>query len=364
MSLLKDLYSPAFYDGLANILVKTIPAFNKQKFIKRIYQPGFEDKELKERMKHTTEVLHEFLPADYKKAIPLIKDTIDALRKAGYGEALEFIFFPDYLATYGLDHYDISVKAIEFVTQFISCEFAVRPFLIKYGDRMMQQMQVWSSHKNAKVRRLSTEGCRPRLPWAIAVPFLKKDPSSILPILENLKQDPSESVRRSVANNLNDIAKDHPGLVIAIASRWKGLGKETDAIIKHGSRTLLKQGHKEILAHYGLESVHVAFSDFKVLTPEVQTGDSLEFAFTVRNKDAQAQIIRLEYAIYYLKQNGTLSKKVFKISEKTYNPGEEVRIVRKQSFRLITTRVFYPGKHQLSVIINGEEQAAKSFELI
>lgn len=363
MSLLKDLYSRDFYNGLADILTNTLPDFNKQAFIRRIYQPGFDDKELKERMKHTTEVLHTFLPADYNKAVPLIEKIIKALRKAGYGEALQFIFLPDYIATYGLEHYDTSVRALEFVTQFITCEFAVRPFLIRYPDKMMQQMHAWSLHESAKVRRLASEGSRPRLPWAIAVPFLKKDPSAVLPILEHLKQDPSESVRRSVANSLNDIAKDHPAIVVAIAAKWKGLSKETDAIIKHGSRTLLKQGSKEILAHYGLKSTHVTFRDFNILTPKVKTGDSLEFSFAIRNKDTQPQIIRLEYAVYYLKQNGTLAKKVFKISEKSYAPDEQVSILRKQSFRLITTRVFYPGKHQLSVIVNGEEQPAKHFEL-
>lgn len=364
MSLLKDLYSPAFYNGLSDIFLKTVPSFDKPRFIRQIYQEGFEDKELKERMKHTTLVLHEFMPADYKKAVSIIEKTINVLRKAGYREALEFIFLPDYLATYGLDDYDTSVKALEFVTQFISCEFAIRPFILKYGEKMLQQMLVWSTHESAQVRRLASEGSRPRLPWAIAVPFLKKDPTLILPILENLKQDPSESVRRSVANNLNDIAKDNPDIVIAIAGRWKGLSKETDAIIKHGARTLLKQGSREILQHYGLDSRHVVFNHFKVLTPKVKTGASLEFSFSISNKDAAPQVIRLEYAIYYLKQNGTLSKKVFKISEKSYAPGEQVSILRKQSFRLITTRVFYPGKHQLSVIINGSEQPASAFELI
>ncbi|MGY0037975.1 DNA alkylation repair protein [Pedobacter sp. NJ-S-72] len=133
------------------------------------------------------------------------------------------------------------------ITQFISCEFAVRPFLAKYGGQMMIRMEKWSLHESHKVRRLASEGSRSRLPWAMAVPGLKKDPSPILPILENLKNDPSEWVRKSVANNLNDISKDHPEIVIAIANRWKGLSKETDAIIKHGCRSLLKQGHAKIL---------------------------------------------------------------------------------------------------------------------
>ena len=224
------------------------------------------------------------MPADFKKDIALIKNLITLLRKKGIGEdGLAYMFLPDYIEVYGIDDYETSVDALEFTTQFVSCEFAVRPFLIKYHEPMVAQMLAWSKHENHKVRRLASEGSRPRLPWAMAVPVLKKDISPILPILENLKADPSEYVRRSVANNLNDIAKDFPEVVLAIAARWTGISKETDAIIKHGSRTLLKQGHTEILAHYGLHTKGIELSNFKVLTPQISIGDSVEFVFTVSN---------------------------------------------------------------------------------
>ena len=138
-----------------------------------------------------------------------------------YG-GLEHMFIPDYIEVYGIDHFDLSMKAFETVTQFVSCEFAVRPFFIRYGNQMVNQMKIWSRHKNESVRRLSSEGSRPRLPWAMAIPALKKDPSPILPILENLKNDPSEDVRRSVANNINDIAKDHPDIVMKLGQRLEG----------------------------------------------------------------------------------------------------------------------------------------------
>jgi hypothetical protein len=205
---------------------------------------------------------------------------------------------------------------------------------------------------------------RPKLPWAMAVPVLKKDPQPVLVILENLKNDPSEWVRRSVANNLNDISKDHPHIVLDIAKRWKGIGKETDAIIKHGCRTLLKQGHAEILQYYGLEGANIQLTNFKVLTPKVKIGDALAFSFSICNNNTTAQVVRLEYAIYYRKANGMLSKKVFKISEKVYQPGEKADIVRKQKFVLITTRTFYAGKHEMSVIINGQEKITGEFVLV
>jgi len=364
MSLLKNLYSPIFYERLSESLLRTVPSFDKQKFISLIYTDDFQNKELKERMRHTTQALHPFLPKDFSKAVKSLETIMNGLRQDGSGEdRLEWMFFPDYIETYGIGDYENAVKALEFTTQFISCEFAVRPFILKYGSKMISQMLKWSLHKNHKVRRLASEGSRPRLPWAMAIPTLKKDPSPILPILENLKSDVSESVRRSVANSLNDIAKDHPQIVLEIAKKWHGQSKETDAIIKHGSRTLLKQGHTEILKHYGLESVNLSITNFEILTPEVNMGGNLEFSFTIKNNQSDNQTVRLEYAIYYLKANGQLAKKVFKISEKVFPGDAAIKVHRKQSFRLITTRKFYSGTHQLSIIVNGEEKVTGHFDL-
>jgi len=364
MGLIKDIYSPVFYNKFADAVKYVSPAFSKEGFIKGIYGDNFENKEWKDRMKHTTRVFHEFLAADFPDAVVLIRKIIEKLRTDRPGEGgLEYIFLPDYIETYGLDNFDDSVKAFELITQFISCEFAVRPFILKYRERMIAEMVKWSGHTSHTVRRLASEGSRPRLPWAMAIPFLKQNPEPILPILENLKKDPSESVRRSVANSLNDIAKDHPDVVIALAARWKGISKETDAIIKHGCRTLLKQGHSEILKQYGLESKNIAVQDFKILTPEVKIGDSVEFAFSITNQNPTPQTVRLEYGLYYQKSKGHLARKVFKISEKIYEPEVTVNIIRKQSFRLITTRVFHTGEHQVSIIVNGEEKGVLGFSL-
>lgn len=361
---LKDLYSPAFYNRLSSALTTTVPDFDTQKFTQNIFVAHFDSMELKERMKHTSQVLHHFLPKNYPQTITILKKIIEQLKIQGIGEdGLAYMFLPDYIETYGIDDFENSVAALEFVTQFVSCEFAVRPFILKYGNEMILQMQQWSLHESHKVRRLASEGSRPRLPWAMGIPFLKKDPASILPILENLKNDPSEYVRRSVANSLNDIAKDHPHIVLQVAKSWTGLSTETDALIKHGSRTLLKQGHSEILKHYGLDDTAIVLKDFKLLTPTVKIGDSLTFSFTIRNENPTEQKVRLEYAVYYKKQNGQNTKKVYKISERIYPAGAEISIIRKQKFVLITTRKFHLGDHQVAVIINGAEKDLVSFEL-
>ncbi|MWB95034.1 DNA alkylation repair protein [Flavobacterium sp. GA093] len=365
MALIKDIYSVTFYENFAQAVAEVHPKFDKKLFIETIYEGDFAQKEWKERMKHTTVVLHQFMPENFPEAISLIDKIIQNLKKNKFTDGnLAFIFFADYIEMYGLEDFKTSAKAFVSITQFISCEFAVRPFILKYKEKMIDEMVKWSLHKNHHVRRLASEGSRPRLPWAMAIPFLKKDPVSILPILENLKNDPSEYVRRSVANNLNDIVKDNPEIVLEIVKKWQGISKETDGIIKHGCRTLLKQGHPEILSHYGLESTNIELSSFEIKTPIVKIGDYLQFQFHLNNKNTDAKTIRLEYAVHYKKSKGHLAKKVFKISEKNYPSNQLIKIERNQSFKIITTRVFHTGNHKLSIIINGTESDTLDFELV
>jgi 3-methyladenine DNA glycosylase AlkC len=365
-NLLKDLYSKEFFQNFSVILNEVIPNFDKKKFIQQIFVENWQEKELKQRMRHTTLVLHSILANDYKKAAQQIEQMIKIIQiKEANQNTLPYLFFPDYIECHGIDDFETSTKSMEFITQFISCEFAVRPFIKKYQQKMIDKMCHWSLHKNHHVRRLASEGSRPRLPWAMALPEYKKDPKPILPILENLKTDQSEYVRRSVANSLNDMAKDHPQIVISIAKKWKGISKETDGIIKHGARTLLKQGNKEILSYYGLlDNQAIEINGFALDSHKITTGGTLHFSFSVANQSNDSLAIRLEYAIYYLRQNKTHSKKVFKITEKRITPNETIKIKQKQSFRPITTRKFYLGKQKIAIILNGIEREITEFDLL
>jgi len=364
-NLLKDIYSIQFYDKFTDVLSVVLTNFDKQEFENLIFDSSWDKRELKDRMRHTTNVLHKFMPDDFPRTIQYIHQIIDLIRESPFTKSnLEFLFFPDYIETYGINHFDNSVNSMELITQFISCEFAVRPFILKYGDEMLNIMQKWSLHESPHVRRLASEGSRPRLPWAIALPELKKNPTKILPILDNLKNDPSEYVRRSVANSLNDITKDNPEIVIQIANKWKGISKETDAIIKHGCRTLLKAANPEIMDFFGLNNNgDISVSDIEIISQNINVGEYLNFSFSILNKGLADKNVRIEYAVYYLRQNGSHSKKVFKISEKIIKSKESQVIQRKQSFKLITTRKFYAGTQKLSIIINGIESDIKLFEL-
>ena len=362
---LKYLYNQQFFNQFTEALQHTIPDFNKESFLNKIYNDEWDNKELKQRMRHIATVLKDVFPTDYKKSIAKIIELVNYLKQNHPNLSFEYMFLPDFIEQYGLSDYETSVKAFEEVTQFTSCEFAVRPFIVKYPTKMMAQMLIWSKHKHHGVRRFSSEGCRPRLPWAMALPEFKKDPSAIIPILENLKNDSSEFVQKSVANNLNDITKDNPDIVINLIKKWQGKSKNTDWIIKHGSRTLLKQGNLEVMQLFGFGSVqNIKTENFEIVTPKVKIGELLEFEFLLLNNNEANTKIRLEYGLYYQKANGTLSKKVYKISEKKYQPNSKTQVKKKQSFRLISTRKFHVGLHQLSIIINGIEFNKIDFELV
>ncbi len=362
---LKYLYNEALFNILCTSCEDVIPGFSSAGFLEEIYDSEWENRELKERLRHITVSLYKQLPDDYSEMIGLIINLIPALKKNGAPvDTFEYAFLPDFIQLYGTDYPEDSIQAMEQITQFVTCEFAIRPFLIQYPDRMKPQMLEWSKHEHPSVRRLASEGYRPRLPWALGVPELKKNSEPILPVLENLKNDHSETVRRSVANNLNDISKDHPELVIEIAEQWIGNTEETDKLIKHACRTLLKQGNQRVMKLFGYGSVkEISLSDFVIHTPNVEVGESLDFSFKLINKSSGLKKVRIEYGVYYLKANGSHSKKVFKISEKEYPPKSETSINKSQSFRTITTKVFYPGKHFLTVILNGIEFDKQEFEL-
>ncbi len=355
--LLKEVYTRNYLEEVAREFKRNYKSFNSKLFISTVLSNDWKNLELKMRMKRITFSLNKVLPKEYDKSIVIL--TKSSTKFSGY----QAMFFPDYVETYGRDSENItkSLDALEELTKYSSSEFAIRPFIIADKNKVMKKMLSWSRSKNYHVRRLSSEGCRSRLPWAMALKSFKEDPSLILPILENLKDDPELYVRKSVANNLNDISKDHPGLVLEIAKRWYGVNKNTDWIVKHGLRTLLKQGSPKALRIIGYsDSKNLAIRNIKV-DGKVNIGLSLNFSFEF--SVAKKSKVRLEYKIYYLKSNGNHNSKVFKISEGEYSKGS-YEVLKKQSFKEMTTRKHYSGKHFLSIVVNGEESSKVEFRVL
>jgi 3-methyladenine DNA glycosylase AlkC len=362
---LKNIFALPLVTRFAEEVKSVYPSIDVAQFVPQVIDATWESLELKQRMRQISLVVRRFLPEDLPAAIQIMSEVAaQHIARRGGQLSFEYMFIPDFLEAHGLEAPDAAIQAMEQITQLSSAEFAVRPFLLHFPEKMYPQMLEWSKHASPYVRRLSSEGFRPRLPWGMGVPALKRDPSPILPVLEQLKQDPAETVRRSVANNLNDIAKDHPALVLDILQRWQGLGPETDWILRHASRGLLKKGHSEVLAHFGFEQgvAHVEIKDLN-FTPVVKIGETFQFDFKVHNASAAPINIRLEYAIDYLTGSGNISHKVFKIKEMRLGGGQTEHLARKQRFTDFTTRKHYPGTHKLEILVNGKGLVAGHFQV-
>jgi 3-methyladenine DNA glycosylase AlkC len=366
MDPLKNIFSRPLLEGFGQVLLEAHPAFPLRPFLDAVFDAHWQGLELKQRVRHISQVLRRHLPPDYGQALGIVVDTAQRyINKEGEKLTFEYIFLPDFVECHGVEHPDLSIPAIETLTRWSSAEFAVRPFLLRYPQRMYAQMLEWSAHPSPMVRRLSSEGIRPRLPWGMGVPALKRDPAPIWPILENLKADPAETVRRSVANNLNDISKDHPAEVLALSARWLGQDPQTDWIVRHACRGLLKKGDAQALGlfgyQHGVEGLHISRLE---CAPSVRIGQRLEFSFALRHTHDAPLALRLEYAIDYRTASGKISTKVFKIKELALGPGQAEQIARAQRFSDFSTRKHYPGPHRLRVLANGVALAESNFEVL
>lgn len=356
--LLKDAYDQIYLQRLADCCSQAYPAFPAERFLQLVFDEQWVSRELKARSQHIRHCLHSALQQPYEKAITVLMDVAPSF--SGY----EALFFPDYVEAYGQQHWDISMEAMQWLTRFSSAEFAVRPFIMAEPEKMMAQMLRWSEHENYHVRRLASEGCRPRLPWGQALPDFKRDPAPILPILDNLRHDESDYVRRSVANNLNDIAKDNPAVMVGWAKQYFNQSPLSDWIIKHGSRTLLKQAHPEVMAMFGYHPAEdIAVSNLQLEPESLHIGDQLLFSFELGTLQGALGQLRIEYAVDYMKANGRQNRKVFKITEGEFDETRKV-FSRRQSFRQMTTRKHYPGEHRLTILVNGAEKSSIEFQLL
>jgi 3-methyladenine DNA glycosylase AlkC len=362
--LLKNVYNPAFVKIFTAAVGAVLPGFNAAVFSRQIFAGNWEEKELKQRMRHIAATLQQHLPGSYGEQVPLLLKIVAQLESSGVKGGFEYMFLPDFVEQFGVNDWQTSLNAMERITQFASCEFAIRPFLLHHQDEVMARMLVWSKHSHPHVRRFCSEGCRPRLPWAMAISALKKNPSPILPILENLKADESLFVRKSVANNLNDIAKDHPDVVAEVVIKWKGVSAETDWIVRHGCRTMLKKAHSSTYDLFDLSSTaDCQLSNLKLSKHKLTIGDRLQFSFDLKTGEKPVKL-RLEYAVYYVKANGNWSRKIFQLSEKIFEPRQKIFFQKEQRFQDFTTRKHYPGQHKLAIVVNGKEVTEESFMLL
>jgi len=357
---------------MGNHFSKAWSGFDRAGFIKAASK-NLEALELKERSAQITAALKTFLPEDFEKAGNILLESLGPEEDVDVNWAdvddrglVGWAVMPmvNYVGLYGLEHFDLSMTLFKELTKRSSSEFGIRFFLIKEPKRTLSVLKKWSRDPNYHVRRLVSEGSRPRLPWGMQLPAFIKDPSPLLPLLEALKDDKEEYVRRSVANNLNDIAKDHPDTVAKIAKSWlKGASKDRERLVRHACRTLIKQGHQKTLKALGYGPPSVKLRKFNVLTPRVDFGDALLFEISLTSISKKTQSLIIDYAIHHRKANGGLSSKVFKWKTTTLAASATLTSQKRHAMKKITTRVYYPGTHKVEILINGVSLGSKEFEL-
>jgi 3-methyladenine DNA glycosylase AlkC len=358
MEPLKEMFNRAYYAKLAEAVRSVYQPFPVKVFLTEVCAP-LASLSLNERMRHTSVVLQKHLPAHYQKSISILNEVIP-LMPVGYTN----LVFPDYVSQFGKHDFKTSLKALHYFTRFGSSEFAIRTFLKMDFERTIQEMYRWSEDENEHVRRLSSEGSRPRLPWSFKLDAVIENPSHTQPILENLKKDESLYVRKSVANHINDFSKDSPEFVLKLIKRWDTSHPHTAWIVKRGCRSLFKQGDKRSLAAFNYtKDVQVTIANFSLTPKTVTIGGSIHFAFELLSQKKSAQRLMVDYRIHYVKKNGSMSPKVFKLKEVDLPAGKSMHISKKQRFQDFTTRKHMAGKHLLEILVNGEVVQSVQFQV-
>lgn len=362
--LMKDALNGPAVERISQGIAAVYPAFDAASF-QRLALTGIEDLELKARVQHLIAALHQHLPKKYSETAEIFKKLPAVWPRGDANDALRgFAAWPiiDYVAVHGLATPVLSLQVLEKLTPLFSAEFAIRPFLLSHQEQCFAFFEKWVAHKDAHVRRLVSEGCRPRLPWGLQLKPYVENPQPILPWLEALRRDESQYVRRSVANNLNDIGKDHPQLLLDICRRWQAEDQgASDWIIRHATRSLVKAGHPGVFGVLGYSALpKVKIEKFALGNSRVTLGDALEFSL-VLTSEQQSQKCVIDFAVHYQKANGKTAPKVYKLKNIELQKNERLSLHKTISFKKISTRRHYPGEHVLAIHINGIEQVRKTF---
>jgi 3-methyladenine DNA glycosylase AlkC len=367
----KSLFSRDLIATMGAHLAAGEPGFDRAGF-EAAASAGLEDLELKARSAQITRALLDRLPADFAAATDLLLATLHPeTGGVGDGEASDarglrgWAVMPmaDAGAARGAEDFDRALATLAELTRRFSAEFAVRPLFSADPGRALGWLAAWAGDPDHHVRRLASEGARPRLPWGLRLKVFVADPGPLLPILARLRDDPSEAVRRSVANSLNDIAKDHPDRVAEFARDWLADAPPARVrLVRHALRSLVKQGHPGALAALGYRAAAVE-GRLTVATPEVAFGDALAFALELRETAGAAQRLVVDYAVHHRRANGTTAPKVFKWTTLEIAPGATLRLQRRHAIRPITTRRYYDGPQRLEILVNGAHVAGADFVL-
>ena len=364
---MKEGLNSAAVRRIAKNLARAWPELASRAFVRDATR-GLASLELKQRIEHVIESLKRHLPPDYPEALEVLVRAGKTWDAGDPNDPLRgFAAWPiiDFVGVHGVDHFDASLEALRRLTKLFSAEFAIRPFIEHDQKRAFRALTRWTRDPDEHVRRLVSEGTRPRLPWGRRLRELQSDPRPSLALLERLKDDSSDYVRRSVANHLNDIAKDHPDIVVETCRRWsKGADERRERLVRHALRTLVKKGDRGALAVLGHDQeAKVRVSKLRLSKKRIDLGGEVELSFDLRSTGKQAQSLVVDYAVHHVKKRGGRTPKVFKLKTIRLAPGEATSVKKLHRFKEITTRTYHSGAHRFEVLINGKPRTAADLHL-
>ncbi len=356
---LKEIFNQQRLEHIADEMLAVYPGFDRRGFLKHASQ-GLAELSVMQRLARVSDSLHSVLALDYETSLGLLEALAPRL-----DSRFVCMFLPHYVASHGTHAFERSMQALKFFTGFGSSEFAIRPFLRSDPQRTLALMQQWALDPDEHVRRLASEGSRPRLPWSFRLEQIQADPTLAAPILDALKADPSLYVRKSVANHLNDITKDHPSWVLDLIEGWPLDNRHTAWIARHALRSLIKQGDRRALAIIGAGArAEVELLDLRIEPPTIRLGERVNLSFTLASTAAASQKLVVDYAIDYVKASGATSAKVFKLKALTLGAHARETLSRAQHIRELSTRRHYAGSHRVHILVNGECLGSTQFELL
>jgi 3-methyladenine DNA glycosylase AlkC len=364
---LKNSYGPEIPTRIAAMIRGVYPEFPTESFLADVLD-GYEALELMPRGRHISKALRRHLPENYETACEILINSLGpANNKTESNGMTVFQYMPhaNFVADYGLDYFELSMRAQYEITQRFTAEFSIRPYLIHHTAKTLARLREWTADENVHVRRLVSEGTRPRLPWASRLSAFQKDPSPVLELLELLKDDPEIYVRRSVANNLNDIGKDNPAVLLETARRWMtDASPERRALIRHALRSLIKAGDPGALGILGFGAQTGAQIRNASITPALaHSGERIMVTFEIVNESPDAQRVLVDFRIHYVKANGKTAPKVFKLKALELAPQEAVEVRKTVSLAEMTTRKHYAGRHEVDALLNGQIVPLGAFDL-
>lgn len=359
---LKHLIGSHTAHETADAVARAWGPFDREAFLADVL-PALEALELMQRGQCIANALRRHLPTDFPEAAAILKASLPTPKQPGLsGWAL--LAVNQYVAAQDPHHLETALDLLKALTPHFTAEFGIRRLLHERQDEALAIIGPWVTDPDHHVRRLASEGTRPRLPWAMRLPKLVRDPAPILPILEALIDDEEDYVRRSVANSLNDIAKDHPDLVADFVERHaEGASKNRLWLLKHASRTLVKKGHAKALGNFGYAPLTDVTATLTLANDRIAFPGELEFSIQLSNRGIEPRTVLLDYAIHHQKKDGSLTPKVFKGKSLVLQPDESLTLKRRHALRPITTRVYHPGRHRLEILLNGVPVANADFDL-